>query len=142
MLGELSSCSLSFQSHRAAVGSTAWGLLLTLRVDDRPAGVVDQFGETQLLRRERTFGQQCGEGGYRTGVEQVQPVDVDAFDTGQCAGRAVRIACADRHRSARLAQRARDLQTETTVASGADDVGAGQVDAREHLVRRRRGGEA
>jgi hypothetical protein len=83
-----------------------------------------------------------GEGVDRRRVEQVQPADLDALDPGQRGARAVRVARAHGDGRAGLAERAGGLQAEAHVTAGDDDVLAGQVDALEDIIGRRRGGES
>ncbi len=115
--------------------------LVTARVQDPPgraaAGVVDQD-----VQRAAGIDEPGGEGVDRGRVEQVQPVDLDAFEPGQRGGGAAGVARPRDDGRARPAERAGGLQAEPGVTAGDDHVRTGQVDALEHLAGRRRGGEA
>nr|WP_264295191.1 hypothetical protein [Microbispora sitophila] len=101
------------------------------------AGVVDEDVE-------RAAGVEIpgGEGVDRCRVEEVEPAGLDVLDPGQRGRGAVRVACGHGDRRAGLVERTGGLQTDPAVAAGDDDARAGQVDAPEHVVGRRRRGEA
>lgn len=83
----------------------------------------------------------CGERVDRRRVEQVQPADLDALDARELRRSLFGVARGDHDRGACLAHRPRGLEPEATRAAGDDDVPACQIDSRQHVVGRRRGGE-
>ncbi len=78
-----------------------------------------------------------GEGGERGGVGEIELADLDPFDPGHGATRALRIARADGDRRARPGKAAGRLQAEPRVPAGHDHVLASEVEAAKDVVRRR-----
>jgi hypothetical protein len=107
------------------------------RTGGHDAGVVDQ----DVQGASRGAVPRC-ERVDRCRVGKVEVVGLDVVDAGECGGGAVGMAHADEHRGARAGQCAGGFESNAAVSCRDDDVVAGQVDARKHVLGGGRGGES